>query len=135
LIAIDASISLAWFMKDEATEATTSVLHRVMSSSAVAPTLWRLEVLNAMQVAIRRKRISKEERDIMLGNLGQMPIHIDDAPPDHAWTTILQLSDDHVLTAYDASYLELAIQRQLPLATLDRQLADAARAAGIEVLP
>jgi len=135
LIAIDASISLAWFMKDEATEATTSVLHRVMSSSAVAPALWRLEVLNAMQVAIRRKRISKEERDIMLGNLGQMPIHIDDATPDHAWTTILQLSDDHALTAYDASYLELAIRRRLPLATLDRQLADAARASGIEVLP
>jgi predicted nucleic acid-binding protein len=52
-----------------------------------------------------------------------------------AWTSTLQLSDHFALTAYDASYLELAIRRQLALATLDRQLADAARASGIEVLP
>ena len=44
------------------------------------------------------------------------------------------LAFEHGLTFYDALYLELAIRRQLPLATLDNDLQRAAAASGVEVV-
>jgi predicted nucleic acid-binding protein len=38
------------------------------------------------------------------------------------------------LTAYDAAYLDLASDQQLPIATLDRRLADAAKQAGVPLV-
>jgi predicted nucleic acid-binding protein len=38
------------------------------------------------------------------------------------------------LTAYDATYLELAMRLNLPLATLDLKLLSAARQAGVSLL-
>lgn len=46
----------------------------------------------------------------------------------------LRLAGKHGLTAYDAAYLELAIDVDGQLATLDRDLAAAAIAEGIEVV-
>jgi predicted nucleic acid-binding protein len=46
----------------------------------------------------------------------------------------LHLADRFRLTLYDAAYLELAVRRNLPLATLDRELRDAAKAVGVDLL-
>jgi predicted nucleic acid-binding protein len=51
-----------------------------------------------------------------------------------AFDRILPIARAHRLTVYDALYLELAGRRGLPLATLDRELAAAARSVGIEIL-
>ena len=48
--------------------------------------------------------------------------------------TILALARTHRLTVYDAAYLELALRVDAPLATLDRELARAARAAKVPLL-
>jgi predicted nucleic acid-binding protein len=45
----------------------------------------------------------------------------------------MHLSRVFKLTAYDATYLELALRRSAPLATFDRKLAEAARQAGVRV--
>jgi predicted nucleic acid-binding protein len=47
---------------------------------------------------------------------------------------VLMLSANHGLSAYDAAYLALALNRSAPLATLDRKLAAAARKEGVTVL-
>ena len=47
---------------------------------------------------------------------------------------MLALARGHRLTIYDAAYLELALRADAPLATLDRQLASAARAARVPLL-
>jgi predicted nucleic acid-binding protein len=52
-----------------------------------------------------------------------------------AWTGALRLADRFRLTLYDASYLELAQRRALPLASVDVALYDAARALGVEISP
>lgn len=44
---------------------------------------------------------------------------------------VVELSLAHELTAYDASYLELAIRRNARLATLDKALIAAAETAGV----
>ena len=49
-------------------------------------------------------------------------------------TSIFGLAEKHCLSAYDASYLSLALSDRIPLATLDKKLAAAAKAEQIELL-
>jgi prevent-host-death family protein len=46
----------------------------------------------------------------------------------------LRLARKHSLTFYDAAYLELAVRRNAPLATLDTRLATAARSESVSVI-
>lgn len=131
---IDSSITLAWFFEDERTAAADAVLHRVTGTGALVPSLWRLEVANGLQIAIRRRRVETAFRDATLADLSAMAITIDPATDSQAWATTLRLADRHGLTLYDAAYLELAQRTATPLASLDRALCNAAGALGIEVL-
>ena len=133
-LVLDASLTLSWFFKDERTPGTDAVLTEVTENGAVVPGLWRLEVANALQMAVRRKRIDAAFRDSALAQLSQLFIPADPDTDAYAWTAILQLAGRFELTLYDAAYLELAQRRRLPLATLDRELRDAAAALGIALL-
>jgi predicted nucleic acid-binding protein len=110
------------------------VLDRVSDAGATLPTLWRLEVANAFQSAIRRKRITAPHRDQSLAELTQMPIAIDADTNVYAWNTTLRLSERFALTIYDSSYLELAQRRNPRSAILDTELREAAAAVGITLL-
>jgi len=133
-LVIDASLTVAWYFEDETTPATEAILDRVSEAGATVPTLWRLEVANAFQSAIRRKRITAPYRDQSLAELTQMPITIDADTNVYAWTTTLRLAERFALTIYDSAYLELAQRRSLPLATLDAALREAAAALGVTLL-
>ncbi|HET6607150.1 MAG TPA: type II toxin-antitoxin system VapC family toxin [Rhodopila sp.] len=130
-VVIDASLTLTWYFDDETTPATEAVLDRVSEAGAVVPGLWRLEVANAFQSALRRKRIPRDYRDQSLTELTQLPITIDADTDTYAWTTTLRLAERFGLTIYDAAYLELAQRCRLPLATLDKELRKAA--AGLDI--
>jgi predicted nucleic acid-binding protein len=133
-LVIDASLTMAWYFDDESTPATDELLDRVAGAGAVVPTLWRLEVANAFQSAIRRQRIDAVYRDASLAELTMLPITIDTDTNSYAWSTTLRLAERFSLTPYDAAYLELAQRRSLPLATLDRELRAAAPTLSIECL-
>jgi len=125
-LVIDSSMTLAWYFEDEKAEESTAVLHRVAESGAVVPALWRLEVLSGLQVAVRRGRITAAYRDASLANLRSLAIAIDPRTNRQAWSATLRLCDRFGLTPYDAAYLELALRRRLPFATLDGELVRAA---------
>ena len=131
---LDSSMTLAWYFEDERTEERTAVLHRVTAEGAIVPAHWRLEVLNGFQAALRRQRIDRAYRDASLVDLEALLITIDSETNLSAWTTTLQLSDRLGLTAYDAAYLELALRRRLPLATLDGDLIHAARSENVPLV-
>ena len=133
-VVIDASLTMTWYFDDEITPATEAVLNHVSEAGAVVPSLWRLEVANAFQSALRRKRISPEYRDESLVELGELPIMLDADTDTYAWTTTLRLAERFGLTIYDAAYLELAQRRSLPLATLDDELREAATAIDVTLL-
>jgi predicted nucleic acid-binding protein len=133
-LVIDASLTMTWYFDDETTPVTDALLDRVADAGAVVPTLWRLEVANAFQTALRRKRINTVYRDASLAELALMPITVDADTDTYAWSTTLHLAERFALTIYDAAYLELAQRRRLPLATLDKELRSAAPALGIELL-
>jgi predicted nucleic acid-binding protein len=132
-IVVDASMALAWLFEDEGTAATDEVLRRVVIKGGIAPSLWRLEVANAFQIAIRRGRCDEGYVDRSLQYLAELPIATDDETNDHAWGATKTLAREHGLSLYDAAYLELALRLQRPLASCDAALIRAAKACGLEV--
>jgi predicted nucleic acid-binding protein len=133
-LVLDSSVALAWIYADEATEAVLNVFERVHREVAWIPALWRWEVANALQMNVRRERHGAAFRDEALSNLACLPIKVDARAEPEAWLGALVIAERHGLTVYDASYLEIAVRRKIPLATLDRQLRVAAENEGIELL-
>lgn len=111
-----------------------ALLDRVAESGAVAPQLWPIEALNGLLTAERRGRIDTAVRHRLAGFLQDLPIRIDDETAGKTWTAITQLAELYGLTAYDATYLELAVRLGLPLATSDKALIAAANASGVQLL-
>ena len=124
-------MTLAWVYEDETTPAVLAAFDLLGRHGAWVPSLWRIEVANSLQTAVRRGRINETFRNKALADLELLPVKIDPETDRQAWGATLQLAASHRLTVYDASYLELAIRRQLPLATLDRELREAATARGV----
>ncbi len=131
---LDASIALAWCFVDEETPATKSLLEKLNTEKAYVPTLWTLEVGNILISAHRRERISYAKLSEFLSLLATLNIHIDEETAAHGFHEILFLAHSEKLTTYDAAYLELAMRLGLPLATKDKQLAEAASRLGVEIL-
>jgi predicted nucleic acid-binding protein len=134
-LVLDSSVTLAWLHEDEHADGVDAVFGQLIESGAVAPLHWPLEVANSLTVAIRRYRISADQRAEFLANLARLDIATDAHTNEHAWSAALHLADLYNLTVYDAAYLELAQRLRVPLATLDKDLAAAARKAGVEVRP
>ncbi len=101
------------------------------SKRAVVPDLWHVEVANALLVGERRKRSTQANTVTWLGFLASLPIAVDEETKVRAFGNTVSLARTHELSAYDAAYLELAIRRGLPLATLDDKLKAAAQAVGV----
>jgi predicted nucleic acid-binding protein len=135
LCVLDASVALAWSFKDEVSPYATFIVRSAKSARAVAPIIWPLEVNNALISAVRRKRIDELVANRIRDTLDRLPVDIDsEIAVASLGQRILRLGIEHGLSAYDASYLELAMRRGLPLATQDERLLRAADAAGIEIL-
>jgi predicted nucleic acid-binding protein len=125
---LDASVVLTWCFPGE----NAALAHYVAGmfkrgDTAIAPSFWPHEVLNALLVGEKRKRISKGLVRSFLGDLATLPIVLEQSPAGVVFDRIQRLSRDHGLSAYDASYLDLALESGLPLATLDKHLARACR--------
>ena len=131
---VDSSVILTWCFEDEQTAASLALLEQVVEHGAVAPTVWPLEVLNALVMAERRKRVIAAQRQRLTGFLRDLPIALDAETAAQAWSATVQLAERHRLTVYDAAYLELAQRRGLPLASLDNELRAAAEAVGVALV-
>lgn len=130
-LVLDGSLTLAWYFSDEADPYADAVAQGLATREAVVPSLWRLEIANTLVVGERRKRSTEAQASAFLARLESLPIVIDDETDARAWSETLRLARTHTLSAYDAAYLELAMRRGLPLASLDDQLRVAARAVGV----
>jgi len=130
---LDCSVSMAWLFPDEATEVTDRLRDSLVQDRAFVPSLWPVEVANVLLAATRRGRVGVDEWPGICGHLDVLPIEIDPVSTARVWGAVLDLANRHGLSAYDAMYLELAVRMRMPLATLDRALAAAGQAAGIDV--
>ncbi len=127
-VVLDNSIFLAWCMGDEDEPTASGAMQRIQEEGGVAPRIWWYELRNALLVNERRSRISPQQvRDTLADSL-ELGIEIED---QHDESLVLELARRFGLTVYDAAYLEVALRRSLPLATLDRRLREAAEAIGV----
>lgn len=134
-IVLDASIVLTWCFPDENTELAQRVADLFKrGDTAIAPPFWPHEVLNALLVGEKRKRISKELVGRFLEDLATLPIALEQFPSRIVFNRIQRLSREHGLTAYDAAYLDLAVENGLPLATLDEDLVTACKDARVRLV-
>ncbi|MEX2315791.1 MAG: type II toxin-antitoxin system VapC family toxin [Pirellulales bacterium] len=131
---VDCSVAMTWLFEDEATVHTINLFHRLDAEAALVPALWHLEVTNALTVAERRGRVSRAKSDIFVSALLQLEIEVDHESSSRAYAHLLPLCRKHQLSSYDATYLDLAIRRKLPLATLDEPLRKAAKKLGVKLL-
>jgi len=132
-IVLDASVALAWAFPDEGSEYADAVLVRLEGETILVPGLWAVEVTNGLVVGERRKRLREAEIRRFLALLEGLPVLQDVQSPGDAVKGILPLAREYGLSAYDAVYLELAVRKGAPVATLDTGLRKAAREAGILV--
>jgi predicted nucleic acid-binding protein len=131
---VDTSTTMTWCFNDETTAATDALLDQLQVTDAVVPSVWPLEVANALLVAERRRRITENEAIRLAHLLQSLPIRIDADGAARALGIVLTLAREHTLSSYDASYLELAIRQGLPLATQNTRLRAAATRAGVPLL-
>ena len=124
----DASIAAAWLLPDEEAALADLALDRLAGETACVPSLFWHELRNLLLSAERRGRIDEHHADASMARLRRLPIHCPGEAEDHH---VLALARRHRLTAYDASYLALALREGCPLASLDRRLNDAAAAEGV----
>ena len=130
---LDCSVTMAWVFPDEASASTDALQESLVEDSAFVPALWPGETGNVLLTATRRGRIAKDDWRQIRESLQALPINIDPVSTDRVWGAVLDLADANRISADDTMYLELALRLRLPLATLDRELAAAAQASGVEV--
>ena len=127
----DVSIVLSQVLR-EATPRIASIVARVGREEWIVPALWWFELRNVLVVNERRRRLSEQATVDFLRLLSSdMTITIESVPDE---TAVMTLARRHRLTVYDAAYLELALRERLDLATLDENLAEAARREGVAVV-
>ena len=120
------SVVMSWCFEDEGNSYAEAVLESLESAEALVPAIWPLEVGNVLLVAERKKRLSHAAVVRFLALLGGLPITVEQETPERMLKEIVSLAREHGLSTYDASYLDLAMRFDLPLATQDASLAKAA---------
>ena len=124
---VDNSIVMSWCFKDEVSDYADLILDSMRNFTAVTPSIWPLEVGNVLLVAERRNRLTEADSSRFLALLSDLPILVEQESPERMMREIFALARRFNLSSYDASYLDLAMRKGLPLASLDKNLIRAAK--------
>ena len=130
-VVLDASASVTWVLRDGKSEDEARIDELFSTGFILVPELWHTEMGNAFRTAMRTGRIDEEFVVGVCEQLEQLDIRT-----DVVGNGVQRLSLEaqaHDLTTYDTTYLLLAKDRGLPLATCDRALVKAAELAQVEL--
>ncbi|EAM49817.1 type II toxin-antitoxin system VapC family toxin [Crocosphaera watsonii WH 8501] len=131
---LDCSISISWVLVDEDDDYANSILDLMTDATAFVPEIWSLEVVNTLLVAERRNRMTIEQSEQAIKLLQSLPIVIDTLTSSQAFQQTLKLGREQSLASYDAAYLELALRKNLPLATNDNRLIEVAKRCQVRLM-
>jgi len=132
-VVIDNSVVMSWCFADEANQYADDVLESLKYARAAVPSIWPLEVGNVLVVAERKGRLRYSDCIQFWELLSELPIDVEQQLSEKMTRNIYGLARETQLSMYDASYLELAIRKSLPLATLDKALLRAAKKFKVEI--
>ena len=131
---IDNSVIMAWCFSDEESSYADEILNSLETLEALAPSIWPLELGNVLLVAERRKRLNKSDSIRFLSLINNLPIKVLQESPNRMTKEILALAREQQISTYDASYLDLAMRKGLPIATQDSGLKKAAGKCKVRIL-
>lgn len=129
LFVLDNSVVSGWYLGDQANAYSQKIAQRLLEDRAIVPVVWELELANVLRTACRRQRLDAATAQEILVRISELPIEVDRRAVQPSEVLALSLRFD--LSAYDASYLALALRLQVPIATLDAALRDAALVSGV----
>jgi predicted nucleic acid-binding protein len=133
---LDNSVSIRWALQDgSATDRAYAdqVLDSLEGSAAIVPGLWYTETIHVLRCYEDDGKLGESTLAGFVYQLGQLPISLDPASPAGTQLAVAAVSREFKLSGYDAQYLELARRRNLPIATLDKNLRKAAKKAGVSI--
>jgi predicted nucleic acid-binding protein len=131
---VDNSVVMSWCFKDETNKYGDAVLDRLAESTAIVPPIWPLEVVNVLLVAERRNRLKQVDSVRFITLLSQLPIVVEHERPESKMKDLLALGRANNLSSYDAAYLDLSMRKDCPIATLDKNLIEAAKKVDVTIL-
>lgn len=135
-LVLDCSVTMSWCFEDEASVTGDHVLEMLANDRgehrAWVPPIWLLEVANVLLVAERRGRLQADDSARFVDLVGSLPILLMPQLPTLSAQTLVT-GRQYNLSSYDACYLQLAMEKGLPLASMDKGLITAAGKAGVEV--
>lgn len=131
---IDNSVVMSWCFQDETNKYADDVLGLLEEGTAYVPAIWPLEVSNVLLVAERRRLLSQADSSRFISLLFELPIIVDQESPERMLSEILALAREYKLSSYDASYLDLAMRKGLPLATTDMNIIAAAKRSSVSII-
>ena len=131
---VDNSVVMSWCFKDETNRYADAVLDKLSESTAIAPSIWPLEVVNVLLVAERQKRLKQVDSVRFITLLSQLPIVVEGIGSEKVMKDLLALGRTSHLSSYDASYLDLAMRKDCPIATIDKKIMEAAKEVSVTIL-
>lgn len=131
---LDASVTLVWCFPDEVSSYADLVLESLRITEARVPAIWAVEVVNALIAGERRQRLMPAQVLDFLDFLRPLQISVWPADLERSFGAVRSLARAQNLSAYDASYMDVALASGLPLATLDVRLREAATRVGVPLV-
>ncbi len=137
-LVLDNSVSMRWIQasnKKQDQDYANIILDLFFSKNMIAltPCIWRIEATHAVLNAVKHKNITKSDAASYFDLLSDLDIQLDNGTTKTAFISTYQLAKKNNLSAYDASYIELAIRKELPLASLDKSVIKAAQKESVEL--
>ena len=130
---VDCSVAARWLLPDESTPYTDSVFEMLNDQQAVVPNLFLSEFANVFLKLARQRKLSRQNALGAVKRFASLGLEIERNTPDPE--RLFTLADHYGLSAYDATCLELALRRGLPLACCDGGLKVAAEKARLFLTP
>ncbi|HCM81841.1 TPA: hypothetical protein DIS60_00505 [Patescibacteria group bacterium] len=118
---IDASFILSYCLPDEKNDSVNLIIDSFTKGTTnfISSPLLLFEVCNALYMAVRRKRLSRDYAETMVQNI----LLFDIVFIPMQFSEVFSLAAEQGITVYDASYVWIAQNKHVPLLTLDRSLA------------
>ena len=135
MIVVDASLFAAWLLNEPSHGPADAVWDILVADTVFVPAHWPNEIANALRRAVRTKRIDANEFQAIIERISPFEIVLAGPTPVEEIGNLTEEALDHDLSAYDMTYIRLARQHQLSLATLDNAMRRAAATLNIPLLP
>ena len=126
---------LAWLFREPALASRPKIQTILAQETLLVPAHWPAEIGNALVVNTRRGRISANDLAGMIESIQTFAVSPQEPPQMEHFETLLRFAQTQRLTFYDALYVQLALEADATLATLDENMRKSAVQLGLKLLP